>query len=133
MKKRFYTFLILAFNFIAVISQSQAPTITFGRLSDYEKSVNEPLHIILTQKETVMETQSVDLCHEDAYIYFINVQPTNVISLYSSQIKIHGEPMQFGVNARVAIYIHGTVVMPHSPEYKPLEVYLEKNFKVDSV
>ena len=57
MNKRFYTFLILAFNFIAVISQSQAPTITFGRLSDYEKSVNEPLHIILTQKESVMKIQ----------------------------------------------------------------------------
>ena len=56
-----------------------------------------------------------------------------VLDSFASDILINGVQLSNGINGRVAIYSHGSVVMPHGGTYKPLTVYTDENFSGDSM
>ena len=113
-------------------AQKVAPTITYGKLTNVDKVIKEPLHMFLTNGENPLENSTVDLCNDDAYLYLINIRPNKVSDAYSKRIKINGENIKVNINCRLAIYRQGTVVIPHGSNYKPLKIFTEKNFKGDS-
>ncbi|WP_340114826.1 glycosyl hydrolase [Maribellus mangrovi] len=88
------------------------------------------LHIISAESPLVNST--VNLEHEDAWLFFDNIRPSEVIATYTSSVKINGAVLKVGSNGRVAIYGQGTVIMPFPGSFKPLTVYTEENFDGNS-
>lgn len=102
------------------------PTITVNRLLNKQMEFNEPIDYHITSSEVPLEQSSISINHEDAWIFFDNIRPQTVINKHLSSIKINGASVSNNVNARVTMYKHGTVIIPHKSSYKPLTVYSGK-------
>ncbi len=63
---------------------------------------------------------SVTINDADAWLFFDNVRPSDVVSQYASRILIGGKPFAPGTNGRIAIYRHGAVVMAQADDYEAL-------------
>lgn len=63
---------------------------------------------------------TVTINDADAWLFFDNVRPNDVVSQYASRILIGGKPFQPGTNGRIAIYRHGAVVMAQNDDYAAL-------------
>lgn len=109
------------------------PTITVNRLLNKQMEFNEPIDYHITSSEVPLEQSSININHEDAWIFFDNIRPQTVINKHLSSIKINGASVSNNVNARVTMYKHGTVIIPHKSSYKPLTVYSGENFTGESV
>lgn len=71
---------------------------------------------------------TINLTSEDAWLFFDNVRPNEVISAYAAQIFINGRPMDVKSNCRVVIYKQGAVVMPYPTNFEPLTAYTGEGF-----
>ncbi len=99
-------------------------------------------------------TGSVDLTHPDAWLFLDNIRPRTFLENYASKVKINGQPLDIQIdtiylssnssieytlshqinNARVNVYRHGTVIIPHNTtSYKALTVYTGENFEGNSL
>ncbi|MBN1186202.1 MAG: T9SS type A sorting domain-containing protein [Bacteroidales bacterium] len=106
---------------------------TLVSLVDTNRVLAEPIELHLTSEDSPFTNSSVSLNHEDAWLFFDNIKPSVVIDSFISHILINGVPLNNGTNSRVAIYSHGTVVMPYGNTFKPLTVYSEENYTGDSM
>ncbi len=132
MKKITTLLLVLSTFFSISVAQTYAPTVTYGKLTNTERKITEPLHIVLTSAENPLENSTIDLCNDDAYLYFINLRPNYITQSYQKRILINGETLRPDINCRIAVYRQGTVVIPHGSDYKPLEIFTEQKYKGDS-
>ena len=71
---------------------------------------------------------TIDLQSDDAWLFFDEMKPSLVLENYANAILINGQLLIPSVNARVSIYKHGTVIIPHSADYASLETYTERNY-----
>jgi hypothetical protein len=69
------------------------------------------------------------LNHKDAWLFFDNIRPSQFLSEFAQYVYINGEKLSNNVNGRVAIYAHGTVIMPHGSSFKPLTAYTSEDYK----
>lgn len=69
------------------------------------------------------EGVEVELSSEDAWLFFDQMKPNDVLEKYKDRILVDGKPLVPEENGRVAIYRHGAVVMPHGADFQPLKVY----------
>lgn len=107
--------------------------VTVDRLTNENRVLSSPIELHLISADSCLINSSVNLDHEDAWLFFDNVKPSVVISNYRSGIKINGTTLTVGGNGRVAIFGNGTVVMPFGSSFKPLTIFTEQNFKGDSI
>ena len=110
------------------VSLYAVPKETVESLVDENRLLSAPLELHLTSADVPFTNSTVSLNHEDAWLFFDNIKPSVVIDNYVSNVLINGEQLVSGVNGRVAIYAHGTVIMPHASSFKPLIVYGEEDF-----
>ena len=96
-----------------------------------ERSLITPVDLVITDKEEAL-TGSIDIANENAAVIFANANPTTVIDKYLSRITIHGEAAKHNENCRVAIYGHGSIVLPHGRTFAALTVYTEKGIRGES-
>ena len=75
---------------------------------------------------------TVDLNSADARVYFENVKPSEVVSSYLNLISVNGVAASNNTNVFVTTYGNGAVVVPHSSDYQPLEVFTGENFGGDA-
>jgi hypothetical protein len=75
---------------------------------------------------------TVDLNSTDARVYFENVKPSEVISSYLKLISVNGVAASNNGNVFVTTYGNGAVVVPHSSDYQPLEVFSGENYGGDA-
>lgn len=106
---------------------------TLDSLVDTNIVFTEPVELHLTSASNPFSNSSVSLNHTDAWLFFDNIKPSVIIDNFASNILINGSLLNLGVNGRVAIYSHGTVVMPHGINFKPLTVFTGENFTGDSL
>ncbi|MDD3078442.1 MAG: glycosyl hydrolase [Paludibacter sp.] len=74
----------------------------------------------------------IHLNSEDACVFFDNIRPQEIIDSVLNCFYVNGAQAVNDENIRVAIYRHGTVVMPQGKTYQPLTVYTEKNYSGNS-
>jgi len=111
---------------------SSVPSESLPQL-DESRALDVPVALHLTSEDSPFgEGVEVSLNHEDAWLFFDNIKPSVVADNYLQQVKVNGQPFSDGGNGRMAIYAHGTVLMPHPSSYKPLTVYSEENFEGES-
>ncbi len=106
---------------------------TIERLINEDRVLSSPLELHITSNDSALINSTVSLNHEDAWLFFDNIKPSDVIAKYRSSILINGQALGNGANGRVAIYMHGTVIMPFGYNFKPLMVYTGENFGGDSI
>lgn len=122
-------FLLFMFSCLITYSQEQV----FVEQLVESLSVDSPKEIHITSSvDAISEDVTISLNHEDAWLFFENVRPSEVASKYFGNIKINNANFNDGANGRMAIYAHGTVIMPHGSNFKPLTVYTEQNFQGES-
>ena len=97
-------------------------------LSDEDRVLSSPVELHITSASNPLVNSTVSLNHEDAWLFFDNIKPSEVVSNYLDNVMVNGSAFSEGGNGRIAIYAHGTVIMPHSSSFKPLTVYTEDNF-----
>lgn len=65
---------------------------------------------------------------DDAWLFFSNIKPSVVNSTYLTQVRVGGRTAVHGSTVRVVQHGTGTVVIPHAPTFRPLEVFTAPNF-----
>ncbi|NDW18952.1 T9SS C-terminal target domain-containing protein [Dysgonomonas sp. 216] len=89
-------------------------------------SDNSELH--LTSATPLTNNSKVYLETENSWIYFEALRPSQVVASYLSYIYVGTQQAVLNTNVRVEMYLNGAVVIPHSKDFQPLEVFDEKNF-----
>ncbi len=101
-------------------------------LVDENRTLTTALELHLTSPDSALINSTVSLNNADAWLFFDNIKPSVVIDKYAFSILIDGEPLNLGVNGRIAIYINGAVVIPFGSTSKPMTIYSEENFNGNS-
>ncbi len=81
--------------------------------------------LTITGTGNPLSGSNVNLTSEDAWIYFPNLRPSEVIANVLPNIKVYGAAATNGANIRVAIYLQGAMVMPHASNYQALTIYAD--------
>lgn len=123
---KFFSVILFAL-FCSCVSLAARDTQTVVSIANENKELNEPVDFHLTG-DVPLVNASVNLISQDAWLFFDNIRPSEVIEKYASMITISGEALQPGVNSRVDIYLHGTVVIPQDTKYEPLQVFTGANY-----
>ena len=79
------------------------------------------LHV--TAVANPMAGSTVNFISEDAWLFLENVRPSVVMSSYTGQFRVNDEVAIPGGNIRIVQYASGSVVIPHAPDFLPLEVF----------
>ncbi|WP_088655139.1 glycosyl hydrolase [Geofilum rhodophaeum] len=108
--------------------QSAVPVEELVQITE-SRVLDQALELHITSETTPFAAGvDVSLNHEDAWVVFENIKPSEVVANFLGQVKVQGSPFYDGVNGRVAIFAHGTVLMPHSASYEPLTVFTSAYF-----
>ncbi|MDE6135747.1 MAG: glycoside hydrolase family protein, partial [Muribaculaceae bacterium] len=65
----------------------------------------------------------VDIVSPQSRLYFDNVKPSEFIEKYAPLIRIAGKEFDIDKNARVSVYRHGTMVLPHGSDFAPMKAF----------
>ena len=86
----------------------------------------------ITSAEPFTTTGSLDIQNVDqAVVIFDNLRPSQALSQLGF-ITINGQKAANRVNCYLKIYNRGAILMPHSPNIKPLTTYTEADFQGES-
>lgn len=78
--------------------------------------------------DSAMTDSKIDIAHQDAWVIFDNVRPSDVVAYYMPSLTIGGQQAVNGENCRVAIYLQGAAVIPHDSGYAPFMGYTEADY-----
>ncbi len=107
--------------------------VSYASFDNYNVTVTGNSELHLTGSSDVLTNSQIDLNSEGAWLYFDNVKPSVVLSTYLSQIKVNGVAAENESNIRIRNYKIGTLIIPHSPTYQPLEVFDGTGFSGSSI
>ena len=132
MKKLLCTLLIAVFCTTSLWAQNTVQTVS--QVTSAVKLTN-PVDYVITGTTPFTTTGSIDIQNPDATVIFQNIRPSDVISNYLSKVTCNSVKLTNNNNCRVSIYLHGSIVMPHSdtknPDgtpFYPVTFYTEDNF-----
>ncbi len=136
MRKFYFLVSLLAITLFAIAQNPRtqieitASKTTVSGYTDREVIINGKSDLIITAQTSAaaLDNSVIHLNSEDSWVIFENIRPTDVISGLLSKIFVNNAAAVNRTNVRVAIYAHGTVVIPHSPNYRPLTFFTEQNF-----
>lgn len=134
MKNKILLLLLSIFSAALVYTQERTVVTLTGKnitvisYKDAEVIINGATDLHFTGTSNVLNNSIVKLNSVDSWIYFDNLRPQYVIDSLLSKIYINDQLAVYRSNCRVAIYKHGSVVIPHSSSFQPLTVFTEQNF-----
>ncbi len=102
-------------------------------ISQAEVTIGGRAELHLTDAVRPISNSRVDLSSGDAWLFLEGISPSNVGEGILAQISVAGERAAAGENLRVVQYGTGSVLIPHSRDYRPLEVFGERALKGPSV
>jgi len=71
---------------------------------------------------------TINLASPDSFLAFTSIRPSVVRTTLLTQVRVGGALAIPGTNIRLAQYGMGTILLPHSNGFAPLEVYTGPNF-----
>lgn len=105
---------------------------TLEALTNEDRVLTEAQELHLTSSDAPLVNSTVSLNHIDAWLFFDNIKPSEVIASHLASVYVDGTLFSNGGNGRIAIYGNGSVLMPYPSTLKPLTVYTEENFTGNS-
>ena len=82
----------------------------------------------LTTTNAPLPGSTVNLTSPESWLVFANLRPSAVSASYLGQVRVNGATAVAGGNVRLEQFGMGSVVIPHAPSFKPLEVFTGENF-----
>ena len=70
----------------------------------------------------------IHLNSPDAWLLLTAVSPSQVASTFLGRVRVNGAGAVLDGNVRVVQYAQGAVVIPHAPDFAPLEVFEGRHF-----
>lgn len=101
---------------------------TFGSLSDTVVTMSGRSELHLTSGSNPLPGCTIHLNSIDAWLFLENVKPSVAASMYLDRVRVSGASAEAGANVRVVQYAGGSVIIPHTPSFRPLEVFTGRNF-----
>jgi hypothetical protein len=101
---------------------------TYSSLSGTTVNMSGKSELHITGAAGPITGCTINLNSEDSWFFLHSIKPSVVKSTYLSQIRVSGAPAVDNSSVRVVQYVNGTVVIPHSPNYRPLLTYTGFNF-----
>lgn len=132
MKNKILIQSLLLLSFLSFSEKAEAKKIEIkSALNNKTLVLDEGIDLHLYDANTPLKNSTVDLQSEDAWLFFDKMRPHEVVGKLTKSILIYGKEIKIGPggNGRIALYKEGTVVMPHSDGFQPLEVFTEKGYK----
>jgi len=120
---------ILLSTAVAAVAQSEL-TIkdeiqTYARLENTRVIIDGKSELHLTEGIDPLPGSTVTLLSDDAWLFLDNIRPTWASAHILALIQVKNENAVLDKNVRVVQYLNGAVIIPHSPAFKPLQVYDE--------
>ncbi|GHT76628.1 hypothetical protein FACS189463_2080 [Bacteroidia bacterium] len=81
---------------------------------------------------TPLSNSTITLATENAWLFFDNLRPSDVINNWLQYVKAGNAQAVNGTNVRVEVYVQGTVVIPHSSSLSPLQAFDAPGFTGNS-
>ncbi len=75
----------------------------------------------------------IHLNSTDSWLFMTNIRPSVVSSTYLSQIRVNGAAAAINTNCRIVQHVDGSVVIPHSSGFSPMQVYAGRQFMGSSI
>lgn len=101
---------------------------THATLADTVVTMTGKSELWITGTTSPVTGSTFHLDSEDAWLFFSGIRPAVVNSTYLGQVRVGGRAAVHDSTVRVVQYGTGTVVIPHAPSYRPLEVFAGPNF-----
>lgn len=76
---------------------------------------------------------SVNFTESDGWIFFEKIKPSVVVSTFLDRMLVNGIPAKHDKNVRVVQHAHGSVVIPHAPDFPGLIVYGKPKLSGESI
>lgn len=110
-------------------------TTIISRDSLYNENIvlDYPAELHVKSSKRPIINSKIYLNHIDAWVFFDSIRPSKVLDSLSNSIFVNNEVFVNGINGRIAIYGCGSVIIPHSNNFKPLTVYKEESLQGDSL
>ena len=130
---------------IEVVSDHEALAPGTYAVNDYGKTVRNvralrgcTLHVRqaadvwVPSVDSLIVNASINLAHEDAWLITPHWMPSEAIANLLPKVWVDGKRATNGSNVRVAIYLDGAVLVPHTSAYKPFIGYSGTHFEGDA-
>ncbi len=125
------TFLLFLFLPLFVSGQTIVATNgvqIYAALTNTTVVVSNRAEVHVSASTAPLTTCVVHLNSSDSSFVFQNVKPSTVVSTYLSQLVVNGAAAVADSNCRVVQYGAGTIVLPHSSTFQPLQVFSQPHF-----
>lgn len=125
------TFTVTSQNPVSILEITDK-SVTADSFTDKEIIIKNGCELHLTSASQPLNNSIVRLSGEDAWLFIDNIKPSVVLSGILPKVFVNDKAAANRVNVRIAVYKHGTVIIPHSSTVKPLTIYTEPEFMGDS-
>ena len=112
---------------LAVTLTDEALSVGTLAIDTYTLTGTAELHVTAAGSP-VPDGATVNLNSKDAWLYVHNVKPSVVNATVLDSVRVNGLPAVHDSTVRVVQHEMGTVVIPHSPSYRPLEIFTGPQF-----
>lgn len=101
---------------------------TRGTAKDIEIRMEGRSELFITGSGTPVSNTRIHLDSPDAWLFFNQIRPSAVAAQFLPSVRVNGAPAVSNGNVRVVQFATGTVVIPHAPDYTPLQVFAGEQF-----
>jgi putative glycosyl hydrolase/concanavalin A-like lectin/glucanase superfamily protein/putative Ig domain-containing protein len=96
---------------------------TYTTLNDTTVTMTGRAELRVTGTGNPIAGSVIHLDSPDAFLLFLAVPPSQVASTLLSRVRVNGAGASLDGNVRVVQYAQGAAVIPHGPDFAPLEVF----------
>ncbi len=100
----------------------------YASLTDTVVDMSEVSELHVTNATSPLSGCTINLNSEDSWLFLENIIPSVAASSYLGQVKVNGSQGVINNNVRVVQYADGAVIIPHSTDFMPLQIFDEDNF-----
>jgi hypothetical protein len=101
---------------------------TFATLSNTTVTMTGRAELRLAGAGDPMVGSFIHLNSPDAWLLLSSVAPSQVASAFLGRVRVNGANAVLNGNVRVVQYAQGAVIIPHAPDFAPLEVFEGRHF-----
>jgi autotransporter-associated beta strand protein len=101
---------------------------TYTALTNTTVTMTGRCELHLTTTNNPIPGCVINLNSPDAWLFLPGIGPSSVSANYLSQVLVNGAAAAAGSNCRLDQYLMGSVIIPQSPSYTPLQIFGGPNF-----
>jgi hypothetical protein len=106
-----------------VTTRTGYKTRTVETLTGQMTTVGDATELHISGTGDPISGSSFNFTARDGWLFFDQIAPSIVASKFLDRFLVNGSPAALDANIRVVQFAHGTVVIPHGPDFPAMTVY----------